>query len=79
MAAKKKGPIRVKPGASVTKKVKKGPNKGDTVQFRANSSSANIPGKLTPRRVIKDVGKKNTSTVTKGKKPAARKKKKKST
>lgn len=79
MAKKKKGPIRVKPGSSVTKKVKKGPNKGDTVQFRANSSSAAIPGKLVPRRVIKDVGKKNTSGVTKGKavakKKAAKKKK----
>jgi hypothetical protein len=79
MAKKKKGPIRVKPGKSVTKKVKKGPNKGDTVQFRANSSSAKIPGKLTPRRVVKDVGKKNTSGVTKGKaiskrKPAKKKK-----
>ena len=72
--AKKKGPIRVKPGRSVTKKVKQGPNKGDTVQFRANSASAAIPGKLSPRRVIKDVGKKNTSGVPKGKKPAKKKK-----
>lgn len=68
MAAKKKGPIRVKPGKTVTKKVTKGPNKGDTVQFKANSASAEIPGKLVPRRVIKDVGKKNVSGVTKGKK-----------
>ncbi len=77
MASKKKGPVRVKPGKSVTKKVKKGPNKGDTVQFRANSSSAQIPGKLVPRSVIKDVGKKNTSAVVKGKKPAKRRTKKK--
>lgn len=57
-----------KPGATVTRKVSKGPNKGDTVEFHANSASAEIPGKLVPRRVLKDVGTKNTaSTLPKGK------------
>ena len=56
---------RAKPGSTVTKKVSRGPNKGDTVRFKANSASARIPGKLVPRRVVKDVGKKNTSTVPK--------------
>ena len=72
MANKVKG--KAKPGKSVTRKVSKGPNKGDTVQFRANSASAEEPGKLKPRRVIKNVGKKNTSTIPKGKKPAKKKK-----
>lgn len=59
---------KVKPGISVTRKVSKGPGKGDTVQFKANSSSAQIPGKLVPRRVIKDVKPFNTqSTLLKGK------------
>lgn len=58
-----------KPGRSVTRKVSRGPGKGDTVQFRANSASAQKPGKLVPRRVIKDVGRKNTQkTLLKGKK-----------
>lgn len=61
--AKKKS--RAKPGSTVTKTVTKGPNKGDKVQFKANSASANLPGKLVPRRVIRDVGAKNTSTVPK--------------
>lgn len=74
--AGKKGPIRVKPGSSVTKTVTKGPNKGDKVRFKANSASAEIPGKLNPKRVIKDTGKKNTSGVIKGKKPIKSKKKK---
>jgi len=75
--ASKKGPIRVKPGSSVTKTVTKGPNKGDKVRFKANSASAQIPGKLNPKRVTKDVGKKNTSGVVKGKKPIKSRTKKK--
>ena len=68
MARKAKG--TVKPGKVVTRKVSKGPGKGDTVRFKANSASAKRPGKLVPRRVIKDVGKKGTQkTVIKGKKP----------
>jgi len=64
--AKVKG--RAKPGRSVTRKVSRGPNKGDTVQFRANSPSAQRPGKLVPRRVVRDVGKKNRTGLIKGKK-----------
>ena len=66
MAKKPKG--HAKPKASITRKVTKGPNKGDTVQFKANSSSAAEPGKLVPRRVIKDAGKKNRTSLLKGKK-----------
>jgi hypothetical protein len=61
---------KAKPTSSVTRKVTRGVNKGDTVQFRANSSSAQQPGKLKPRRVIKDVGRKNTSTIKKSKTPS---------
>ena len=58
-----------KPGSTRTRKVTRGPGKGDTVQFRANSSSAQEPGKLKPRRVIKDVGRKKTQkTLARGKK-----------
>ena len=66
MAKKPKG--KAKPKATVTRKVTRGPNKGDTVQFKANSSSAALPGKLVPRRVIKDAGGKNTTGLLKGKK-----------
>ena len=67
--AKKKKASQAKPGSTVTRKVKSGENKGDTVQFKANSSSAALPGKLVARRVIKNVGKKNTaSSLPKGKK-----------
>lgn len=60
----------VKPGKTVTRKVSKGPGKGDTVVFKANSASSKHPGKLVPRRVVKDVGKKGTqSSLPKGKKP----------
>ena len=60
---------RAKPGKTVTRKVSRGPGKGDTVQFKANSSKSKHPGKLVPRRVIKDVGKKGTqSSLPKGKK-----------
>lgn len=66
MAKKKK---KAKPGSTVTKKVTRGPNKGDTVRFKANSASAALPGKLNPKRVVKDVGSNNSSTVEKGKEP----------
>lgn len=56
-----------KPGSMVTRKVTRGPNKGDTVKFTANKAGTKFPGKLNPRRVIKDVGKKNRSGVPKGK------------
>ena len=58
-----------KPGSTVTRKVSRGPGAGDTVQFKANSASANEPGKLKPRRVIKDVKPKKTQkTLEFGKK-----------
>ena len=57
-----------KPKKTVTRRVTRGPNKGDTVRFKANSSSAAEPGKLKPRLVVKDRGKKNTSTVPRKKK-----------
>jgi len=67
MPKKLKG--KAKPGKTVTRKVTKGPGKGDTVVFKANSASSKHPGKLVPRRVVKDVGKKGTqSTLPKGKK-----------
>lgn len=59
---------RAKPGSTVTRKVKRGPGKGDTVRFKANSASAKEPGKLKPRRVLKDVGRKRTQkTIPRGK------------
>ncbi len=61
---------QAKPGATVTRKVTEGPGKGDTVQFKANAAGTQHPGKLVPRRVIKDVGTKGTQTsLPKGKKP----------
>ena len=67
MAKKVSG--KAKPGRTVTRKVSKGPGKGDTVQFKANSASSKHPGKLVPRRVIKDVGVKGTQmSLAKGKK-----------
>jgi len=66
MAKKKIG--KAKPGKTVTRKVTKGKNKGDIVQFVANKAGTQHPGKLVPKRVIKNVGKKNTSTLEKGKK-----------
>lgn len=69
MAGKKKGRSHAKPGATVTRRVTQGPGKGDTVQFRANSASAQKPGKLVARRVITDRGTKGTQTsLPKGKK-----------
>jgi hypothetical protein len=67
MAGKKKI-SKAKPGSTVTRKVTKGPNKGDTVQFVANKAGTQNPGKLVPKRVVKNVGKKNTTTLAKGKK-----------
>lgn len=66
MAKKPSG--RSKPGKSVTRKVSRGPNKGDTVQFRANKARTAHPGKLVPRRVVKDAGKTNRTILPKGKK-----------
>lgn len=67
MARRVKG--KAKPGSTVTRKVSRGPGKGDTVQFKANSTSARQPGKLKPRRVLKDVKPRGTqSTLPKGKK-----------
>ena len=60
---------RAKPGSTVTRKVTRGPGKGDTVQFKANKAGTKHPGKLVPRRVVKDVGKKGTQrSLPKGKK-----------
>ena len=56
---------KARPGATVTRKVTKGPNKGDTVRFKANKSGTQEPGKLKPRLVVKDVGPKNRSGVPK--------------
>ncbi len=72
---KRKGISRARPGSKVTRKVTRGPGKGDTVQFVANSSSAKRPGKLNPRRVIKDVKPKGTQrSLPKRKKRKKRKK-----
>ena len=69
MAVKKHGKGTAKPGSTVTRRVSKGPGKGDTVKFKANSSSARQPGKLNPRRVITDRGKKGTQkSLPKGRK-----------
>ena len=73
MAAKKKANRKAsgkaKPGSTVTRKVTKGPGKGDTVQFKANSRKARLPGKLVPRRVVKDVPPRGTQkTLKRGKK-----------
>ena len=73
MAAKKKI-SKAKPGATVTRKVTKGANKGDTVQFKANGPGTAHPGKLVPRRVVKNTGAKNTTTLAKGKKKKGSKK-----
>ena len=59
---------KAKPGRSVTRKVTRGANKGDTVKFTANSSRAARPGKLNPRKLVKDVGARNTSSLPRKKK-----------
>lgn len=75
MAKKKKKSTKgtARPGSSVTRKVSRGPGKGDTVQFKANRPGTQHPGKLVPRRVVKDVSPKNTQTsLPKGKKKKRR-------
>ncbi len=74
---KKKGVAVAKPGATVTRKVTSGRDKGDTVQFKANAPGTQEPGKLKPRRVIRDVPplRKKSSTIPKGKKKKTAKKK----
>ena len=49
-----------KPGATFTKKLTRGPNKGDTVSFKVAKG-----GKQFPTKVRKDVGSKNKSRVGK--------------
>ncbi len=67
MAKRKVG--QATPGSTSTRKVTRGPNKGDTVKFKANKPGTQRPGKLVPRRVVKDVGPKNTAaSLPKGKK-----------
>ena len=44
-----------KPGTTFTKKVSRGPNKGDTVAFKVAPG-----GKPYPTRVVQDVGKPST-------------------
>lgn len=68
---------RAKPGKSVTRRVTRGPGKGDTVVFKANSAKSRNPGKLVPRRVLVDRGVKGTQkSLPKGKKKKATKRKK---
>lgn len=71
----KKKPGHAKPGSSTTRKVSRGPNKGDTVKFVANKPGTQNPGKLVPRRVVKDAGPKRVgSSLPIGKKKKASKK-----
>ena len=49
----KKNPTR--PGATFTKTITRGPNKGDRVSFKVGPS-----GKPYPRRVLKDIGSPST-------------------
>ena len=58
MAARRRRVGTARPGSTVTRRVTSGRRKGDTVTFVANSSSARQPGKLKPRRVVTDRGKK---------------------
>lgn len=46
---------KLKPGSTFTKKITRGPNKGDTVKFKVAKG-----GKPFPTRVLKDRGKKST-------------------
>ena len=46
---------QARPGSMVTRKVTRGPGKGDTVKFTANRAGTKHPGKLVPRKVVKDV------------------------
>ena len=58
---------RAKPGSTVTRKVSRGPGKGDTVTFKANSAGSKHPGKLVPRKVVRDVKPKGTQRSLKRK------------
>jgi len=60
-----------KPGSTVTRKVSRGPGKGDTVRFKANSRKAREAGKLKPRAVVKDVKPRGTQKTV----PPAKKRK----
>lgn len=62
-----------KPGSTFTKKVTRGPNKGDTVAFKTARG-----GKPFPTRVVKNVGKPSTlnKSIPRGKKKATKKTKK---
>jgi len=52
----------------VTRRVSRGPGKGDLVKFKANKPGTQHPGKLVPRRVIKDVKPRGTQrSLPKGK------------
>jgi len=76
MAKKTKGHAR--PGSMTTRKVSRGPNKGDIVKFKANKPGTKNPGKLVPRRVVKDTGEKRVgSSIPVDKKKKKKKKKKK--
>ena len=57
MARKKAtgGTVKGPTGRKFTKKIQRGPNKGDTVQFQVAPS-----GKPFPQRVVKDVGSRST-------------------
>jgi hypothetical protein len=71
-AKRKKGRAKLAKGKSMTKKITRGPNKGDTVQFKGSPS-----GKPFPSRVIKDVGGNSTlrdNGIPIGKKKAKKKK-----
>lgn len=76
MKSKKgKGRAKLAKGKTMTKKITRGPNKGDTVQFKGSPS-----GKPFPSRVIKDVGGDSTlrdNGIQFGKKKATKKAKKK--
>lgn len=71
MAKKSKGRKLQKPGKTFTKKVTRGPNKGDTVSFKIARG-----GKPFPTRVVKDVGKPSTlnKSIPRGRKKKAKKK-----
>ncbi len=51
---------KLRAGSGFTKKVTRGPNKGDTVRFKVAKG-----GKPYPTKIVKDVGKRNTSNVAK--------------
>ncbi len=58
-----------KPGSTVTRKVRRGTNKGDTVTFGFGPS-----GKPFPKRVVRDVGPRSTLRDNPGVKFGRRKK-----